>query len=327
MDAALAMDEVRSLKHELAAVKRQLADKKAEVKEKREIIRRKDERLAKLELERDLYRADARKLKGDLHIKAKEYRKEQEEIKDQRQDETADEQPLTPSLSAGSSGTNPVLSDTSPFGQFPGEDTSDRQKTWTNRTEYYQLLLAPHSKPFKQRVPRSRNRFETPPWETFTETDESSLLLSQASSPDSYFDRYNFYGEPKQVASDIVAQKGKHGKRNVTSSSISVSRRSLRRLICPRNHHREQDQTDDPKSKSEQIEMTKTSLEDQVQHLQHRLNASIESTDDLKKRLASVSLYYENALHSQSGSSGSALNSIDPPEGPGARRDPDEGFI
>lgn len=68
LDSMLAMDHIAELKQELDAAKKQLTKKNTELQRQKGLMKMKDERLATLELERDLYKADANKLKADLQI-------------------------------------------------------------------------------------------------------------------------------------------------------------------------------------------------------------------------------------------------------------------
>jgi hypothetical protein len=62
IDTILAMDQLDTMKQELDEMKRKLRNQNSELAEKRCLIKLKDDRLATLELERDLYKADANKL-------------------------------------------------------------------------------------------------------------------------------------------------------------------------------------------------------------------------------------------------------------------------
>ncbi|GKY97648.1 hypothetical protein MPSEU_000723200 [Mayamaea pseudoterrestris] len=66
MESILALDKLDTLMNELQVIKRELASRNAEMSEQRELIKLKENRIAMLELERDLYKADNTKLKQDL---------------------------------------------------------------------------------------------------------------------------------------------------------------------------------------------------------------------------------------------------------------------
>ena len=67
MDSILALDKLDTLTEELLTIKRELESQSTEMAQQRETIKLKDKRIAMLELERDLYKADNAKLKQDLN--------------------------------------------------------------------------------------------------------------------------------------------------------------------------------------------------------------------------------------------------------------------
>jgi hypothetical protein len=68
MDYFLVVEKLETLREELSSAKRALANTSAESKELRELLRQNDSRVAMLQLERDLYKADAARFKNDLQI-------------------------------------------------------------------------------------------------------------------------------------------------------------------------------------------------------------------------------------------------------------------
>jgi hypothetical protein len=68
VDTVMALNLVDTFQQELNTLTRAMNNRTAEMEEMRALIRLKDDRLATLELERDLYRADANEMKSDLEI-------------------------------------------------------------------------------------------------------------------------------------------------------------------------------------------------------------------------------------------------------------------
>jgi hypothetical protein len=66
MESILANDKLDSINEELQAARRQISIREAELEEQRDVVKLKENRIAMLELERDLYKADNQKLKQDL---------------------------------------------------------------------------------------------------------------------------------------------------------------------------------------------------------------------------------------------------------------------
>jgi hypothetical protein len=66
VDAVMALNKLDTLQQEKNSLTRAMKNRSAEMDEMRALIRLKDDRLATLELERDLYKADASKMKSDL---------------------------------------------------------------------------------------------------------------------------------------------------------------------------------------------------------------------------------------------------------------------
>jgi hypothetical protein len=66
LDAVLAMDKIDRLESELRALRNDLNNRCEELEEMQEILQLKDSRISALEMERDLYKADSKKLQIDL---------------------------------------------------------------------------------------------------------------------------------------------------------------------------------------------------------------------------------------------------------------------
>lgn len=66
LDAVLAMDKIESLESEIRILRNDLNNRCEKLVEMQDIVHLKDSRISALEMERDLYKADARKLQSDL---------------------------------------------------------------------------------------------------------------------------------------------------------------------------------------------------------------------------------------------------------------------
>lgn len=66
IDAVMAVEQLDALKAEIRNMRRELSDRSSEIEELQTLLQLKDDRIGTLELERDLYKADTNKLANDL---------------------------------------------------------------------------------------------------------------------------------------------------------------------------------------------------------------------------------------------------------------------
>lgn len=225
IDAVLAMDQLDTLKQELDEVRRQLHHKTSELAEKRSLLKVKDHRLATLELERDLYKADTHKLKTDLT-----------KIRKQEQDGVFNEE---------------------------SKSATPSQDSWGETSQFVCDAVQDHSM-----TPRTRAR---------------GLLCSQSLRTA----EANFLGPTMRLASIIASRKKKER---------SLSQVPLMSSMHPPPWHRQPHRLRETTLPLSEIEIPAITLDAQVEELHHRLKASMETAEELRRRLAMVSCYYETTI-------------------------------
>lgn len=259
VDAVLAMDQLDSVKQELEAVKRDLSRKSVEMEEQRILLRLKDDRLATLELERDLYKADTAKLKHDLKTCLEQIQAETEM-----------------STLSGSEST-------------PEKSMEDEKSAYSPSSKD-QVFLVPRRSPSSRAVTHTRiekGRLKpgmTQQSDGFLEQSTNSILSSSESG---------FFGRQRDLASMATQGRTKQASHH---REKNISRPLIRRLIGSKQRKQEM---------AREVELTgmaRVSLELQIDELQQRLKSSMETAEELRRRLAMVSRYYENVvrqLHSR----------------------------
>jgi len=330
VSSVMAMDRLDTLRQEIDAIRRALSGKDAELTEQRALCKLKDDRLATLELERDLYRADATKFKNDLM-----------EVVQGAADAVTTMAANATAGCVGSSHFN--LPDRSPpmagrstssspapdAGQRPGEETSgismfNNEETKVEQRE--EVFLTPQWMVQKHRsLPegpaiRQANRPESSCEDGIFGTgfakhrsieSLSRKYLRSGSTSHAHFHRdrssRDFHGPNKELASFIVSGKVKDTNEELEKT---ISRLSLRRFVSPKHQrndsnkkHRSLQQPLNSTSGPEnvdpmsEIELTRICLEAQVEDLYQRLRASRETVEKLQCRLAAVDSYYESLVH------------------------------
>jgi predicted nuclease with TOPRIM domain len=243
VDAIMALNKLDTLQQEQTSLTRAMENRTAEMDEMRALIRLKDDRLATLELERDLYKADASKLKSDLHTcseRIKSY--ELHSLSEASLAGTPLSEPIKPAASVESPPVVPTP-----------RQKSDSSIVHQARVEADDEGLSRASSVTTGSVRASH-------------TDPT--VISDMSS-------CGAYSRNLQKRDKIVRPK----KRNFLPFRNKVdSRRTVQSSTLPT------------------IELSGISLQKQVNEMNERLLASMKASEELRKRLAMISRYYENLV-------------------------------
>jgi len=249
VDTVMALNQLDTMQQELNSVTRAMNNRTAEMEELRALLQLKDDRLSTLELERDLYKADAHKMNTDLQNcieKIHRFDLSAVNISPLEPPSISEVPPII--TSTGSTGSRPLL-------LIPKEDGetsfSEHSRTRSNPNEY------------------SRGRFMSP--RTVRPSDVDSVLSDR---------------------STYTVHALQSSRRN--RSNGSLPQQKTKTFLPFRNksggRHRLQ-----PVVRSS-VQMTGISLQKQVDEMNERLVASLKASEELRKRLAMVSRYYETLV-------------------------------
>jgi hypothetical protein len=272
VDAAVALHRLETVQLELDETRRQLHNRRQELEEQRAVIRLKDDRLATLELERDLYKADAR-----------------------------------------------VRSASKPGGYWRRDRSVTSASTGSgseaSRSHIPTILERHHRPPLHE---ESSSCLSSKASEHVVPSPSSSDSSSDSSSStdSSSANRGNRLSDSNLRRASALEAKCLVGTKRL--ASILISRRKREKD----GHQRQDARTDAtaqlssvgpshfgstiPNSKKpaasipeEWIQNQQSLaglLEEQVEELQNRLRASMETADELRKRLASIHGFYERTI-------------------------------
>lgn len=259
VDAMIAMDQLDTLKHELDQLQKEVAKKSAQLEEQRTMLQRKEDERATLELERDLYKADANKLMNDvlkLRLEA-----EERKFDNDSGDEDFDE----PDQANDHEKTTFRFFST----RRPG-DLMENEST---------LPVAPQTPTsFVLLYPGARASTDN------SESTSSKLTSSQEVSS-------NFLHP-----NDHVKRDGDDGDEDVLTEPLLPKRKlCLSRILCTRERSAKGSNLMDPVSNTSG--MSGWDLNAEVDGLQRRLTASAETSNELRRRIAMVTRCYENAIY------------------------------
>ena len=166
VDAIMAMEQLETMKHELSTVTTRLNDRTADIEEFRRALSRKDEHISTLELERDLYKAEAAKMKAEVHKVISQIQNidamSVQELLVNPPSEESKEEPRSWSLSFGGSDSVSAISKDKPFLSFrkaeqirelaPMDDVSQRLAVSLETSEELRRRLAMLSRYYENLV-------------------------------------------------------------------------------------------------------------------------------------------------------------------------------
>jgi hypothetical protein len=236
VDAVMALNKLDTLQQEQNSLTRAMQNQTAEMDEMRALIRLKDDRMATLELERDLYKADANKLKSDLltcseRIKSYDLHSRSE-----------------PSLGDTPPRSGPIR----PAASFESVPVVSIPKQKSDSSIAHQAQYEPD----QEGLSRDRATYTDP------------TIVSDMST-------YSAYSQNLPRRENIMRPKSRHF---LPFRCKSGSRRTIQSSALPT------------------IELTGISLQKQVDEMNERLLASMKASEELRKRLAMISRYYENLV-------------------------------
>lgn len=244
VDAVMALNKLDTLQQEQNSLTRAMQNRSAEMDEMRALIRLKDDRLATLELERNLYKADASKMKSDLLTCS-------ERIKSYETHSLSE-----PSLAGTVPRSEPIRPATS--SESPPSVLIPRQKS--DSSIVHQVRIEPDHEALSRDSSVATGSVRA----SFT----YHTLVSDMSS-------YSGYPQNLPKREKIVRPKARNF---LPFRNKAGSRRTAQSSALPT------------------VEMPSISLETQVDEMNERLLASMKASEELRKRLAMISRYYENLV-------------------------------
>jgi chromosome segregation ATPase len=245
VDAVMALNKLDTLQQEQNSLTRAMQNRTAEMDEMRALIRLKDDRLSTLELERDLYKADANKLKGDLLTCS-------ERIKSYDLHSRSG-----PSLGDTPPRSGPI----SPATSFENAPVVSIPKQKSDSSIVHQARIEPDHEGL------SRDSSVTT-WSMRASHTDPTIVSDMSSS--------SAHSQNLPRRDKIVRPKSR--KFLLPFRCKASSRRTIQSSALPTT------------------ELTGISLQKQVDEMNERLFASMKASEELRKRLAMISRYYENLV-------------------------------
>jgi hypothetical protein len=279
LDAALALDQLDTLKEEIRTLHRELNNRTEEVEELRSLLDLKDDRLGTLELERDLYKADTVKLKNDLaKLKAQTSPNNKAPAQDTKLPAapTKEKVLLAPDAPGSLHHVDSVKVESNRKDQPEDMDEGDPFQTI--------LVVTPDSVP----VSRKPKPLDPPSLAHSSPSTDSSTYFSDHSDLISRDAGIEVLEKPRLCLAlpSRALRSENHQRRSKGRSILS---------FCHGASPKKERSVAEPDES--EIELTSgLSLQDHVQDMSQRMKSSIETSERLRSRLAMVSRYYENVL-------------------------------
>jgi hypothetical protein len=256
INAVMAVDQLDTLKGEMRSMRRELSDRTAEIEELHALIQFKDNRIGTLELERDLYKADTNKLANDLESCLLKLR-----IIGQAPNTLYDHTNQDLIIDEPSKKVN----DPTPFssaGEAP---------------------LAPLNNCITSQPDRSKGRLDPP-----SLVDSSHTAASRTTVTASTISRSVISPEPIPLFEKPRVTTGSKRVNRVESRPRQANDRPF--ALC-RNVSQKEIAVPVPKETE-----THGILQEQVQEMSQRLKVSVETSEELRRRLAKLNRYYESLV-------------------------------
>lgn len=304
IDAVLAVDHVDQLQEELRKLRSEMKRRNTEFSDLKGIVNMKDHQIGTLELERDLYKADTTKLANDLEtcllklrsiggtsstlpVVTKETEKDasdqlnphEEEPAVDRPDPTTSTVPLNITLTAKSFDTrNANVPDINSFSPATGTDTAS---TVSNRSLTTTVVTPPRSASALPKMDHAR------PNHAESNRDRSIPdLINEVTRPQYLRQKVLMFAlcrgrtsGKKKIDSSVQTKSA------VTDSAILSQIIGKNVTVTTDNNHINPDQLYRPHG----------ILHGQIQDMSQRLHSSITTSEDLRRRLAMLHLYYESS--------------------------------
>lgn len=266
-DAILAIDQLDTLKGEIATLQRELNARTEELDEMRELVSLKDARICTLELECDLYKADCCNQKDEL----KECISTMTTF-----DSNSEQDPTTTEEEEKKSSPGEDVPDL-PADQTPStctETSSDSSKE--NTTECVQFV-----------PPQVTTRQIDPPSCGCSVLSSSSetTCATESRSPAGLYPRSLLFPVQEQPSFATPSRKLK--------ASANPQRRSRGRSF-PFCLAKQRKQHEIHIKVEEELEPNELYL--QMEHMSHRMHSAIATSEELRRRLAMLNRYYESSI-------------------------------
>jgi hypothetical protein len=307
MDVVIALDQLATTKSELEAVAKALQVRCSEVEDLKAQLEEKEDRLASLELERDLFEADAHRVKDDMK-------------KGMKQATGSDLRSTSASSSVSMSIPGSCSTDISQLDDAGSEDGKPplvrriAHETPQRKVSVFLPTVEPASREILVRpdfAPRCEPQSRTGRFSPAPSIDVAKQFMER--SPPNFRTRPQVPSRSRNAKDDddilfqnqVLAERAKNAKAN----------RNIKKLFAvdagagtPRRARTESDEESRTPSlfrrrfsgqrASRPKDDQDALLRAQVEAMKERLQASTHTSEELRKRLAMISRYYENIIRS-----------------------------
>jgi len=257
VDAIMAVDQLDTLKEELRTLRRQLNNRTAEVEELQALVHLKDSRIGTLELERDLYKADTAELQNDLK-----------------------------KCISRLNGASSFLSDEADSANIMAPEPQDNivsSKPSSIVTATTDASLKQQTRPRPLDPPSCADSFRSASESADTRTTFSGSF--QSSRQLQSVPNFPVCEKPNFTSEAIRSQK---------TRSLQLRLKGRAFPFCRSASHK---QSKLVHKASREMESVSISLQEQVEEMSQRLTSSIASSEELRRRLAMLSQYYEGVVN------------------------------
>jgi hypothetical protein len=259
-NAVLAVDQLDSLKIEICSVKRELQDRTEQLEELQALVQLKDDRIGTLELERDLYKADTNKLANDLESCLVKLRR----VGQVDKPDIDGESNVNITAASGIYETAPDVSPRSPLSVLEVEQvTAQCHEKAPRRTQFKTKLDPPSCAASTSRT-------------SVTASIASRSAVARRTTP--------VFEKPRITAVMTPSQHADAAARNPAK---------IRTFCGQRNQVRPQATA----CSSKELEHSGF-LQEQVQEISQRLMSALDTSEELRRRLAMLNRYYESTVSS-----------------------------
>jgi hypothetical protein len=259
-NAVLAVDQLDSLKTEIRSVRRELQDRTEQLEELQTLVQLKDDRIGTLELERDLYKADTNKLANDLESCLVKLRRV-------GQVDKSDMDGVGNFNIAAASEINETAPDVIP-------------RSPLSVLEVEQITAQSHEK--ASRRMQFKTKLDPPSCAASTSRTSASVTASIASRSAVARRTTPVFEKPRITAVVTPSQHSDAATRNPAKI----------RTFCG---HRNQARLQTTAQSSKELEHSGF-LQEQVQEISQRLMSALDTSEELRRRLAMLNRYYESTV-------------------------------
>jgi hypothetical protein len=255
-NAVLAVDQLDSLITEIRSVRRELQDRTEQLEELQALVQLKDDRIGTLELERDLYKADTNKLANDLESCLIKLRR----VGQVDKSDIDGESNFNIAAASGIHETRPDVNPRSPLSVLEVEQITAQRHEKAPRRRQFKTKLDPPS------CAASTSRTSV--------TASSKSAVARRTTP--------VFEKPRITAVVTPSQHADAATRNPAKI----------RTFCG---HRNQARPKATARSSKELEHSGF-LQEQVQEISQRLMSALDTSEELRRRLAMLNRYYESTV-------------------------------